>query len=102
MNAAGEVYVTGYYKDQYRMKSTGLIAKWSPDLQRQLFSMHIGLVGDFDVGIAVRDTVPPFVVPPLVKIVLGAIGAAAVAHWVARRSAPDQRRARSTAGGKRD
>ena len=28
--------------------------------------------------------VPPFVVPPLVKTVLGAIGAAAVAHWVAR------------------
>jgi hypothetical protein len=27
--------------------------------------------------------VPPFVVPPLVKIVLGAVGAAALAHWLA-------------------
>jgi hypothetical protein len=27
---------------------------------------------------------PPFVIPPLVKIVLGAIGAAAVIHWVVR------------------
>ena len=27
---------------------------------------------------------PPFVVPPLVKIVLGALGAAAAAYWVAR------------------
>ena len=26
---------------------------------------------------------PPFVIPPLVKIVLGALGAAAVAHWLA-------------------
>jgi hypothetical protein len=26
--------------------------------------------------------VPPFVSPPLVKIVLGALGAAAVAHWM--------------------
>ena len=25
---------------------------------------------------------PPFVIPPLVKIVLGALGAAAVAHWM--------------------
>jgi len=27
--------------------------------------------------------VPPFVVPPLVKIMLGVVGAAAVAHWLA-------------------
>jgi hypothetical protein len=27
---------------------------------------------------------PPFVIPPLVKIVLGAIGAAAVIHWVVK------------------
>jgi len=27
--------------------------------------------------------VPPFVIPPLVKVVLGALGAAAAAHWLA-------------------
>ncbi|HEY7297117.1 MAG TPA: hypothetical protein VH684_04190 [Xanthobacteraceae bacterium] len=27
---------------------------------------------------------PPFVIPPLVKIALAALGVAAVAHWVAR------------------
>jgi hypothetical protein len=29
-------------------------------------------------------TVPPFVIPPLVKVTLAALGAAAVAHWMAR------------------
>ena len=28
--------------------------------------------------------VPPFVIPPLVKIAVGALCAAAIAHWVAR------------------
>ena len=27
---------------------------------------------------------PPFVIPPLVKLALAALGAAAVAHWAAR------------------
>jgi hypothetical protein len=29
-------------------------------------------------------TVPPLVIPPLVKIALATLGAAAVAHWLAR------------------
>jgi hypothetical protein len=29
-------------------------------------------------------TVPPFVIPPLVKIALAALGAAALAHWLTR------------------
>jgi hypothetical protein len=28
--------------------------------------------------------VPPFVIPPLLKIVVGALGIAAIAHWVLR------------------
>ena len=27
---------------------------------------------------------PPFVIPPLVKVALGAVGAAAIVHWVVR------------------
>ncbi len=63
VNAVGEVYVAGYWVDQTPPeKSPGFIAKLSKDLQRTIWQGDVGSNGSSNVGIAVLDIAPTFVV----------------------------------------